>query len=117
MIASGLQDTWGASIGMRHTFGDDWAATAGVSYESNPATAGGIPAYFPVAEQWRIAAGAEHSFNASCRLRAELSVVLQGVADVVQLTHPLPLPGIPPLTGTYQDTRVYMLAIAGDFTL
>jgi hypothetical protein len=69
-----------------------------------------------VAEQWRIAAGAEHSFNEAWRLRAELSVVLQGTADVVQLTHPLPLPGIPPLTGTYENTRVYMLAIAADFT-
>jgi hypothetical protein len=117
MIANGLQDTWGASIGVRRTFGDDWAASTGVSYESNPATAGGVPAYFPVAEQWRIAAGAEHSFNDAMRLRAELSVVLQGTADVVQLTHPLPLPGIPPLTGEYRDTRVYMLAIAADFTL
>ena len=117
MIASGLQDTWGASLGVRRAFGDDWAASTGVSYDSNPATAGGTAAYFPVAEQWRIAAGAEHSFNDTWRLRAELSVVLQGDADVVQLTHPLPLPGIPPLTGTYEDTRVYMLAIAADFTL
>jgi long-chain fatty acid transport protein len=117
MIASGLQDTWGASIGMRRTFGNGWAASTGVSYDSSPATAGGIPAYFPVAEQWKIAAGAEHSFSEAWRLRAELSVVLQSTADVVQLTHPLPLPGIPPLTGTYEDTRVYMLAIAADFTL
>jgi len=117
MIANGLQDTWGASIGVRRTFGDDWAAATGVSYESNPATAGGTPAYFPVAEQWRIAAGAEHSLNDAWRLRAELSVVLQGTAEVVQLTHPLPLPGIPPLIGAYEDTHVYMLAIAADFTL
>jgi len=117
MIASGLQDTWGASIGVRHNFGNGWAASTGVSYDSDPATAGGTAAYFPVAEQWRIAAGAEHTFNEAWRLRAELSVVLQGTADVVQLTHPLPLPGIPPLTGTYEDTRVYMLAIAADFTL
>jgi long-chain fatty acid transport protein len=116
MIASGLQDTWGASIGVRHAFGNGWAATTGVSYDSNPATAGGTAAYFPVAEQWRIAAGAEHTFNEAWRLRTELSVVLQGTAEVVQLTHPLPLPGIPPLTGAYQDTRVYMLAIAADFT-
>ncbi len=117
LLANGLQDTWGAAIGVRRAFGNDWAASTGVSYESNPATAGGTAAYFPVAEQWRIAAGAERSVNEACRLRAELSVVLQGNAEVVQLTHPLPLPGIPPLTGTYADTRVYMLAIAADFTL
>ena len=115
MIASGLNDTWGASIGVRRRFSDHWAASAGIGYESDPATAGGVPTYFPVAEQWRIAAGAEHSCNAAWRLRVELSVVLQGTADVVQLTHPLPLPGIPPLTGAYQDTRVYLLAVAADF--
>lgn len=117
MITNGLQDTWGASIGVRHAFGNDWTASAGVGYESNPATAAGTAAYFPVAEQWRIAAGAAYSFNDACRLRAEVSVVLQGTAEVVQLTHPLPLPGIPPLTGAYDDTRVYMLAIAADFSL
>jgi long-chain fatty acid transport protein len=117
MIASGLQDTWGASIGVRRKFENGWAASTGVSYDSTPATAEGTAAYFPVAEQWRIAAGAEHSFNEAWRLRAELSFVLQGNADVMQLTHPMPLPGIPPLTGTYEDTRVYMLAIAADFTL
>ncbi len=117
MIASGLQDTWGASIGVRRTFRNGWAASTGVSYDSNPATANGTAAYLPVAEQWKVAAGAERSINEAWRLRAELSVVLQGNADVVQLTHPLPLPGIPPLIGTYEDTRVYMLAIAADFTL
>jgi long-chain fatty acid transport protein len=117
MIAGGLQDTWGASIGVRRTFGNGWTASTGVSYDSNPATTGGTAAYFPVAEQWKIAAGAEHSFNDAWRMRAELSVLLQGDANVVQLTHPLPLPGIPPLTGTYEDTRAYMLAIAADFTL
>jgi long-chain fatty acid transport protein len=117
LLAGGLQDTWGAAIGVRRAFGNEWAASTGVGYESNPATAGGTAAYFPVAEQWRIAAGAEHSFNEAWRMRAELSVVLQGNAGIVQLTHPLPLPGIPPLTGTYQDTRVYMLAIAADFSL
>lgn len=76
-----------------------------------------MAARFPVAEQWRIAAGAEHSFDEAWRLRTEISVVMPGNADVTQLTHPLPLPGIPPLTGTYEDTRVYMLAVAVDFTL
>jgi long-chain fatty acid transport protein len=117
MIDSGLQDTWGASIGARRALGENWVGSAGVNYESDPATAGGVPAYFPVAEQWRVAAGAEYSFSDAMRVRAELSVVLQGDAQVVQPTHPLPLPGIPPLTGTYEDTRVYMLALAADFML
>ena len=117
MIDGGLQDTWGASVGMRRAFGDDWVGSAGVNYESDPVTAGGVPAYFPAAEQWRVAAGVEHAIRDAMRLRAELSVVLQGDAHVVQLTHPLPLPGIPQLTGTYEDTRVYMLALAADFML
>jgi hypothetical protein len=33
----------------------------------------------------------------------------------VQASYPLPLPGIPPLTGRYQDTRVYAIAVAADF--
>lgn len=117
MFASGLQDSWGASIGVRRAFGEDWAGSVGVGYESSPAPDAGIPAYFPAAEQWKIAAGAEHSIGDTLRLRADLSVIFQGDAEVVQLTHPLPLPGIPPLTGTYQDTRVYLLALAADFSL
>jgi long-chain fatty acid transport protein len=117
MITSGLQDTWGISVGVRRSFGDDWAGSAGVSYESNPATDGGVPVYFPVAEQWQIAAGAERSLSDTLRVRANLSVRLQADAQIVQTTHPLPLPGRPPLTGTFADTRVYMLALAADFTL
>ena len=117
LFASGLQDTWGASVGIRRPFGERWTALAGVNYESNPGTDGGVPAYFPVAEQWRLAAGAERSISDALRLRAGLSVVFQGDAEVVQLTHPLPLPGIPPLTGAYEDTRVYVIALAADFML
>ena len=117
MIAGGLDDTWGASIGARRAFGADWAGSVGLGYESNPATKSGVPAYFPVAEQWTLAAGVERRISDALRLRAELSVILQGDADVVQLTHPLPLPGIPPLTGTYEDTRVYMIGLAADFML
>jgi long-subunit fatty acid transport protein len=117
MIAGGLQDRWGASIGARRTFGNDWGGSVGLGYESNPATKSGVPAYFPVAEQWIISAGVERRINDALRVRAELGVTFQGDADVVQLTHPLPLPGIPQLTGTYEDTRVYMIALAADFML
>jgi long-chain fatty acid transport protein len=115
MIAGGLQDTWGISVGVRRSFGDDWAGSAGVSYESNPATDDGVPVYFPVAEQWKVAAGAERVISDSLRLRAALSVTLQADAEVVQLSHPLPLPGRPALTGAYEDTRVYLLVLAADF--
>jgi long-chain fatty acid transport protein len=117
VFASGLRDTWGAAIGVRQPMAQQWTASAGVNYESSPAPDGGVPAYFPVAEQWRIAAGAERSISDALRLRAEMSVVLQGDADVAQTAHPLPLPGIPQLTGTYDNTRVYMIALAADFLL
>lgn len=118
MFASGLQDTWGASIGVRRAFGaGDWTGSAGVGYESNPATDGKVPAYFPVAEQWKIAAGAGRSISDAWRLRAEATVTFQGDAVVAQQTHPLPLPGIPQLTGSYAETTVYMLALAADFSL
>lgn len=115
MIPGGLRDTWGVAVGMRRAFRDGWAASAGASYESSPATDAGLPAYFPVAEQWKIAAGAERLVGDSLRLRAALSVTLQDDAAVAQLSHPLPLPGRPPLTGAYRDTRVYLLALAADF--
>jgi long-subunit fatty acid transport protein len=115
MFASGLQDTWGVSIGVRRALSPDWVGSAGVSYESSPATSGGVPAYFPAAEQWKLAAGAERPISDAWRVRAEFSMIVQGDADVVQLTHPLPLPGIPQMTGSYDDTRVYMIALAADF--
>ena len=117
MFESGLQDTWGASIGARRAFGDGWVGSAGVGYESSPATNGGVPAYAPVAEQWTIAAGIEHPIADSVRLRAEVSIIFQGDADVVQTAAPLPLPGIPSLNGTYEDARVYLFALAADFRL
>jgi long-chain fatty acid transport protein len=117
MFAGGLQDTWGASIGARRAFGDGWAGSAGVGYESSPATSGGVPVYFPVAEQWTFAAGIEHPLADSVRLRAEVSVIFQDEAKVVQASNALPLPGVPPLTGTYENARVYLFALTADFSL
>jgi long-chain fatty acid transport protein len=117
MFPAGLKDTWGASLGARREIVDGWVGAAGVSYESSPATDGGVPAYCPVAEQWAISAGIEHSISDAIRLRAGMSVVFQGDADVVQAANALPLPGVPPLSGTYEDGRVYMLTLAADFAL
>lgn len=43
------------------------------------------------------------------------SVILQGDAAVTQYRYPMPLPGVPEFSGTYEDTRVYALALAVDF--
>ena len=117
MFPAGLRDTWGASLGVRQPLGRDWDITAGVSYESSPAPAAGVPAYFPVAEQWRFAVGAGRTFGDDLRLRMMMSVLEQGDTKVVQTTHPVPLPGIGPLTGRYTDARAYLLGVAADFAL
>lgn len=117
IFPSGLHDTWGASLGLRQPVGRDWTVSAGVSYESSPAPDAGVPAYFPVGEQWRIAAGVEHKFRDDLRLRLMASVLEQGDTRVVQASHPVPLPGIPRLTGRYQDARAYMLGVGADFAL
>ena len=113
----GLCDTWGAAIGVRHRIAGLWTASAGVNYESSPATNHGTPAYFPVSEQWRLAVGVERSIADALRLRAALSTIFQGDAEVVQVQHPLPLPGVPSFTGTYEGTRVYLVTVAADFRL
>lgn len=117
MFPAGLHDTWGASLGLRQPVGRDWDVTTGLSYESSPAPAAGVPAYFPVGEQWRIAAGVERTLGDDLRLRLMLSVLEQGDTKVVQATHPVPLPGIGPLTGRYENARAYMLGFAADFAL
>lgn len=115
VFPGGLRDTWGAAAGMRRSLDEDWSVSAGVSYESSPAPEAGVPAYFPVAEQWKFAAGVERNFGKTLRLRGSVSVTQQGDAQVVQTAHPLPLPGIPGFTGVYADTRVFVVSLAADF--
>ena len=115
MFPDGLRDTWGVSLGVRQPVAAQWDVTAGVGYESSPAPASGVPAYFPVADQWRLAAGVERAFGDDLRLRIMMSVIEQGDTKVAQTSHPVPLPGIGPLTGRYENARAYMLGTAVDF--
>jgi len=117
VFPAGLRDTWGASLGVRHALDDRWTLASGVAYESSPAPSAGVPIYFPVAEQWRLAGGLEREVSDALRLRASLTVMLQGDTRVVQAMHPLPVPGIPTYTGRYTDTRVYALGLGADFRL
>ena len=117
LFPDGLVDTWGLALGVRHPIDDGWTVSAGAGYESSPAPRAGVPVYFPVAEQWKLSLGLEHSVAESLRIRAAASVTLQGDASVNQYQHPLPLPGVPQFTGVYESTRVYALGLAADFDL
>ena len=117
LFPGGLNDTWTAALGARHQFGNGWGVSAGVAYDSDPTRGGSTPVYFPIAEQVHVAAGIERRLSEDCSVRVALSVINQARARVVQDSHPLPLPGIGPLTGSYEPSRAYMLGITGDFRL
>jgi long-chain fatty acid transport protein len=115
MFPDGLQDTWGVSVGVRHGLRPDLSLSAGVGYESDPARGGGMPAYLPVSDQWRLGLGADWRMRDDVTLRAALSVIQQGDVHVVQHGHPMPLPGVGPLSGTISDSRLYLAALAVDW--
>jgi long-chain fatty acid transport protein len=117
LFPDGLRDTWSAALGARHQAGNGWGVSAGVAYDSDPSASGTVPAYFPTAEQVRVAVGVDRRLSETCTLRIALSVVNQHKARVVQDSHPLPLPGIGPLTGEFEPSRVYILGVATDFRL
>jgi long-chain fatty acid transport protein len=115
LFPDGLRDTWSAALGVRQQVGDGWGWSAGVAYDSDPSASGTVPAYFPTAEQLRVAAGIERRLSETCTVRIALSVVNQARARVVQDSHPLPLPGTGLLTGDFEPSRVYILGVAADF--
>jgi len=82
-----------------------------LGYESNPATQTGYPRISRSHEQGHSPLGVERRISDALRLRAELSVILQGDADVVQLTHRCRCRASV-ADGTYEDTRVYMIGLA-----
>jgi long-chain fatty acid transport protein len=116
MFDDGLSDTWSAAIGLRHRVDPRWTLATGVAYDSNPAPANGtMPIYFPMADQLRLAAGADYRFSDTLLLRVALSLIGQGKVRVAQDTSPVPLPGIPPVTGTINGSRVYVLGLTADY--
>ena len=116
MFEDGLSDTWSAAIGLRHRLDPRWTLATGIAYDSDPAPASGtMPIYFPMAEQFRIAAGADYRFSEALLLRVALSVINQGKVRVAQDTYPVPLPGIPNVTGTISGSRVYVLGVTADY--
>jgi long-chain fatty acid transport protein len=116
MFKDGLSDTWSAAIGLRHRLDPHWTLATGIAFDSDPAPASGtMPIYFPMAAQFRVAAGADYMFSEALLLRVALSVVSQGKVRVAQDTYPVPLPGIPNVTGTINGSRVYVLGLTADY--
>lgn len=115
MFQQGLRDTWSAAVGLRHRASPRWTLAGGVAYDSDPSSDGTMPVYFPVAEQWRLAAGADYQPSDSLRLRLSLAVISQGTVHVSQESHPVPLPGIPVVKGTIRDSRIYAVGFTADY--
>jgi long-chain fatty acid transport protein len=115
MFEDGLNDTWSAAIGLRQQVDPRWTLAAGIAYDSDPSANGTMPIYFPMAEQLRLAAGADYRFSDELLLRIALSVISQGKVRVAQDTYPVPLPGIPNVTGTISGSRVYALGLTADY--
>jgi long-chain fatty acid transport protein len=115
MFEDGLNDTWSAAIGLRRRIDPRWTLATGVAYDSDPSVNGTMPVYFPMAEQLRVAAGADYRYSDTLLLRLALSVISQGKVRVAQDTYPVPLPGIPPVTGTIGGSRIYVLGFAADY--
>jgi long-chain fatty acid transport protein len=115
MFDDGLNDTWNVAIGLRHRLDPRWTLATGIAYDSDPAVNGTVPVYFPVAEQLRLAAGADYQYSDALLLRVALSVISQGDIRIAQDSHPVPLPGIPPVTGTVRGSRIYVLGLTADY--
>lgn len=115
LFEHGLADTWSVALGLEHALNPRWTIAGGMAWDSDPSRDGTMPIYFPVAEQLRIAAGLGFRASDSLRLRMSASIIDQGVIRIDQASHPLPLPGIPPLTGTVRDSRIYVLGFTADY--
>jgi len=111
----GLRDTWGIALGLRHRLDQRWTLSAGAAYDSDPSPRGVVPVYFPVAEQLRLALGIDYRCSPKWLFRVALSVVNQGTVQVAQDGYPVPLPGIPAVTGRIEGSRIYVLGLAVDY--
>ncbi len=115
MFEDGLNDTWNVAVGLRHSLDPRWTVATGIAYDSDPSAHGTMPIYFPMAEQLRLAAGADYRHSDTLLLRVALSVIRQGDVRIAQDAQPVPLPGIPPVTGTIGGSRIYALAFTADY--
>ena len=115
LFDNGLRDTWSVALGLRHRLDDRWTLSAGVAYDSDPARQDTMPVYFPVAEQLRLAMGLDYRHSPKVLIRLAASVISQGDVRIAQESYPVPLPGIPPVTGRVENSRIYVVGLAVDY--
>ena len=115
LFDDGLRDTWGVALGLRHRLSDRWTIATGIAYDSDPARRDTLPVYFPVAEQRRLAVGVDYRHSPGLLIRLATSVINQGDVRIAQESYPVPLPGIPPVTGKVENSRIYVVGLAVDY--
>jgi long-chain fatty acid transport protein len=115
LFEDGLDDTWSVALGVRQRLDSRWTLAGGVAYDSDPSASGTMPIYFPVAEQLRLALGADYRASDSLLLRGSVSLINQGEVRIEQVSHPLPLPGMPAVTGTVHGSRIYVLGLTAAY--
>lgn len=115
LFEDGLRDTWGVAIGLHHRIHPNWRVSGGVGYDSSPVVKNWAPIYFPVADQLRLALGADYRYSNALLLRSAVSVVNQGAVNVGQDSYPIQLPGMPAATGKIESSRIYLGAVSVDY--
>ena len=115
LFDDGLRDTWSVALGLRHRLSDRWTIATGIAYDSDPARRDTLPVYFPVAEQLRLAMGVDYRHSRKLLFRLAASAINQGDVRIAQESYPVPLPGIPPVTGRVENSRIYVVGLAVDY--
>jgi long-chain fatty acid transport protein len=108
----GLDDTWHASLGVRHQLSGDWRIAAGIAYDSDPSDDHPVPIYFPMTAQWRTAVGVEYQPRPGLVMRCAYLLLKQDAIRVDPQYHPLPLPGAGAMPGQFEPSRLHVLAVS-----
>lgn len=112
----GLDDTWHASVGVRHQLSPQWTIASGIAYDTDPSDSAPGPIYFPMTGQLRTALGLEYLPRPELTIRLSYSMLSQGAIRVDPQYHPLPLPGMSPVPGQFAPSRTHVVGIAVERT-
>lgn len=108
----GLDDTWHASLGVRHQLSEDWRIAAGIAYDTDPSDDHPVPIYFPMTAQRRTAVGFEYQPRPGLVVRCAYSLLSQDAIRVDPQYQPLPLPGATAVPGQFEPSRLHVLAVS-----